>query len=155
MTARKTPGATTASSSLAQNGEAATNSLLPAGNREPLSAADFVAAATEQTASAMSGRLQEMLAILRQSLLTEFDRVKADLTSAALLSLAQRLEALNQQSQNAHPILLPALRRRAAQLEGQLAEIYRQAGTPEAEQMAAEMVKSLLPNLSSIQRLPA
>jgi hypothetical protein len=154
MAARKNPAMTTVSSSPALNGEAATNSLLPAPRREQLTAADVVAAATEQTSGEMSGRLQEMLAILRQSLLAEFDRVKADLTNAALLSLAQRLEALNQQVLKPHPILLPALRRRAAQLEGQLAEIYRQAGTAEAEQRAADTVQGLLPNLTLIQHLP-
>jgi hypothetical protein len=120
-----------------------------------VSAADVVATATGQASGEMSGRLQEILALLRQSLMTEFDQVKADLTSAALLSLAQRLEALNRQAQNnPHPILLPALRRRTAQLEGQLAEIYRQAGTAEADQVAAETVRSLLPNLTSTRRLP-
>ena len=87
MAARKNPATTIVSSSPARNGETATISLLPAPGRESLTAADVVAAATEQTGSEMSGRLQEMMAILCQSLLGEFDRVKADLTNAALLSL--------------------------------------------------------------------
>ena len=59
-----------------------------------------------------------------------------------LYQSGQRLEALNRQAQNnPHPILLLALRRRAAELEGQLAEIYRQAGTTEADQVATETVR--------------
>jgi hypothetical protein len=130
-----------------------TNSLLPAEHSE-LSAADVVRA-TGQASGEMSDWLKEMLAMLLQSLMAEFDRLKADLTSAAPLSLAQWLEALNRQAQNnPHPILLPALRRRAAQLEGQLAEIYRQAGATEADELAAETVRGLLPNLTSTRRLP-
>lgn len=105
----------------------------------------------------MHDRLRTMLDHVRTAVQVELVEAEAAVQEAVLTDLSNRLTALNTEIGRSatNPILMPSLRRRAAYLEGMLADIFRRLlpdpGSPDATQKAAdtarEAVAALVPNL--------
>jgi hypothetical protein len=104
----------------------------------------------------MSCRLRQILLTVRTGVMAEMTDLSTDLNETLLTEMANRLQAINRDLEaGVAKVLMPALRKRAADLKGQLATLYRQllpapesaeAGL-EAERLAGEAVEELVPNL--------